>query len=103
MLVSVTENGFAKSARVPGYYVAGKTGTSQISFSALEEEERGYSDKTWQSFIGFAPAFNPEFIILVKLNNPKTRTAEYSAVPIFQDLAKFIVDYYQIPPDQNGQ
>ncbi len=99
MLVSVTENGFAKSARIPGYYVAGKTGTSQISFSALEEDKRGYSDKTWQSFIGFAPAFNPEFVILVKLDNPKTKTAEYSALPIFQKLAKFIIDYYQIPPD----
>ncbi|MDP3995957.1 MAG: penicillin-binding protein 2 [bacterium] len=99
MLVSVTENGFAKSARVPGYYIAGKTGTSQISFSALGEDKRGYSDKTWQSFIGFAPAFNPEFVILVKLNNPKTKTAEYSSVPIFQQLAKFIIDYYQIPPD----
>ena len=99
MLVSVVENGFAKSARIPGYYVAGKTGTAQISFAALEEEKKGYSDKTWQSFVGFVPAFNPEFIILVKLNNPKTKTAEYSAAPIFQDLAKYIVDYYQIPPD----
>ncbi|MDP1538921.1 MAG: penicillin-binding protein 2 [bacterium] len=99
MLVSAVENGFAKSARIPGYYVAGKTGTAQISFAALEVEKKGYSDKTWQSFVGFAPAFNPEFIILVKLNNPKTKTAEYSAAPIFQDLAKFIIDYYQIPPD----
>jgi cell division protein FtsI (penicillin-binding protein 3)/stage V sporulation protein D (sporulation-specific penicillin-binding protein) len=99
MLVSVVENGFAKSARIPGYYVAGKTGTAQISFAALEVEKKGYSDKTWQSFVGFVPAFNPEFIILVKLNNPKTKTAEYSAAPIFQDLAKHIVDYYQIPPD----
>jgi len=99
MLVSVTENGFVKSARIPGYHVAGKTGTSQASFSALGEDKRGYSDKTWQSFIGFAPAFNPEFVILIKLNNPKTKTAEYSAVPVFQKLAKFIIDYYQIPPE----
>jgi len=99
MLVSVIENGFAKSARIPGYWVAGKTGTAQMSFAALEVEKKGYSDKTWQSFAGFVPAFNPEFVILVKLNNPKTKTAEYSAVPIFQDLAKYIVDYYQIPPD----
>jgi len=102
MLVSVTENGFAKSARVPGYYVAGKTGTSQVSFSALGIDKRGYSDKTWQSFIGFAPAFAPKFVILVKLNDPKTKTAEYSAVPIFQKLAKFIIDYYQIPPDHEN-
>ncbi len=101
MLVSVVENGFAKSAQVPGYYIAGKTGTAQIAWSALNVDKKGYSDKTWQSFAGFAPAFNPEFLILVKLNNPKTKTAEYSAVPIFHDLAKYIIDYYQIPPDYN--
>ncbi|MFC1663641.1 peptidoglycan D,D-transpeptidase FtsI family protein [Patescibacteria group bacterium] len=99
MLVSVVKNGFAKSAQVPGYYVAGKTGTAQISFSALEIPGEGYSDKTWQTFVGFAPAFNPQFLILIKLDNPKTKTAEYSAVPIFKDLAKHIIDYWQIPPD----
>ncbi|MFH1820346.1 MAG: penicillin-binding protein 2 [Candidatus Nealsonbacteria bacterium] len=99
MLVSVVENGFGKAARVPGYFVAGKTGTAQISYSSLGESKAGYSDKTWQSFIGFAPAFNPRFLILVKLDNPATKTAEYSALPLFQTLAKYIIDYYQIPPD----
>ena len=99
MLVSVTENGFGKAARVPGYYIAGKTGTAQVSWSSLGVKKSGYSDKTVQSFIGFAPAFNPNFLILVKLDNPKTKTAEYSAVPVFQELAKYMVDYYQIPPD----
>jgi len=99
MLVSVVENGFGKAARVPGYYIAGKTGTAQISYAALGVDKKGYSDKTWQSFIGFTPAFDPQFLILVKLNNPATKTAEYSAVPLFQTLAKYIIDYYQIPPD----
>lgn len=101
MLVSVVENGFGKAARVPGYYVAGKTGTAQVAYSALGINQKGYSDETWQSFIGFAPAFNPQFLILVKLNNPASKTAEYSAVPVFQVLAKYIIDYYQIPPDHN--
>jgi len=99
MLVSVVENGFGKSAKIPGYYIAGKTGTAQIAFSALGIDKSGYSEKTIQTFAGFAPAFNPRFLILVKLDNPKTRTAEYSAVPIFRELAKYIIDYYQIPPD----
>ena len=99
MLVSVVENGYAKGARIPGYYVAGKTGTGQISFSALGVDKPGYSEKTIQTFVGFAPAFDPQFLILIKLNNPKTKTAEYSAVPIFHDLAEYIVHYYQIPPD----
>jgi len=99
MLVSVVENAFTKRARIPGYYIAGKTGTAQVSFAALEIEKRGYSDKTWQTFTGFAPAFDSKFLILVKLDNPKTKTSEYSAVPIFHDLAKYIIDYWQIPPD----
>ena len=99
MLVSVVENGFAKSARIPGYFVAGKTGTAQVSYGALGINKRGYSDKTIQSFIGFAPAFNPKFLILVKLDNPKTKTAEYSAIPVFKQLSEYIINQYQIPPD----
>ena len=99
MLISVVQSGFAKTAQIPGYHIAGKTGTAQISWSALGVAKSGYSNKTIQSFIGYAPAFDPRFLILVKLDNPATRTAEYSAVPIFHDLAKYIIDYYQIPPD----
>lgn len=99
MLVSVLENGYAKSGKIPGYYIAGKTGTAQVPFSAIGIDKKGYSDKTWQSFIGFFPAFSPKFLILVKLDNPETRTAEYSALPIFKELAKYIIDYYAIPPD----
>jgi cell division protein FtsI/penicillin-binding protein 2 len=100
MMVSVVENGFAKTAQIPGYHVAGKTGTAQVSWSSLGISQRGYSDKTIQSFIGYAPAFDPAFVILVKLDNPKAKTAEYSAAPVFQDLAKYILEYYQIMPDK---
>ena len=99
MLVSVIEEGYSKRARIPGYYIAGKTGTAQISWSALGIKKSGYSDKTAQSFMGYAPAFNPQFLILVKLQNPQTKTAEYSALPIFHELAKYIIDYLAIPPD----
>jgi len=99
MMVSVIENGFSKGARIPGYYLAGKTGTAQVSWSALGVNKKGYSDKTWQSFIGFGPAFDPEFLILIKLDNPEAKTAEYSAVPIFKELAKYLIDYLEIPPD----
>ena len=99
MLVSVVENGFAKRAKIPGYFLTGKTGTAQVPWGALGIQKSGYSEKTIQTFVGFAPAYHPQFLILVKLNNPKTRTAEYSAVPLFRELAKYIIDYYQIPPD----
>lgn len=94
MLVSVVENGFGNKAKIPGYYIAGKTGTAQVP-----EGGKYSSDRTIQTFIGFAPAFNPKFLILVKLDNPQAKTAEYSAVPVFQKLAKYVIDYYQIPPD----
>ena len=99
MLVSVVEDGFGKRARIGGYHIAGKTGAAQVSYSALGIAKAGYSDRTIQSFIGYAPAFNPRFMIMVEINNPGTRTAEYSAIPVFHDLAKYIIDYYQIPPD----
>jgi len=99
MMISVVENGSAKNTKIPGYYIAGKTGTSQIPWTVLGVNKKGYSDKTWQSFIGFFPAFNPKFLILVKLDNPETKTSEYSAVPIFKEMAKYIIDYYEIPPD----
>ncbi len=101
MLVSVVENGFAKKAKIPGYYIAGKTGTAQIPWSSLGINKKGYSDKTWQSFVGFAPAFKPEFIVLIKLDNPQSKTAEYSAIPLFQELTEYIINYLGIPPDYN--
>ena len=99
MLVSVVENGFGKAARVENYFIAGKTGTAQVPWPALGINKAGYSSETTQTFIGFFPAFDPQFLILVKLDNPKTRTAEYSAVPLFRELAKYIIDYQQILPD----
>jgi cell division protein FtsI/penicillin-binding protein 2 len=100
MMINVVENGYGHLARIPGYYIAGKTGTAQVPYSVLGENKKGYSDQTWQTFMGFAPAYSPRFVMLVKLDNPtKTKTSEYSAVPMFHDLAKYILDYWQIPPD----
>jgi cell division protein FtsI/penicillin-binding protein 2 len=100
MLIQVVENGYGHLAKVPGYYIGGKTGTSQVPYASLGINKAGYSDHTWQTFMGFAPANNPKFIALIKLDNAvKIKTSEYSATPIFHDLAKFILDYWQIPPD----
>ena len=100
MLVSAINNGFSRKAKINGYYLAGKTGTAQVSYTSLGINKKGYSDEvTQQSFIGFGPAYNPKFLILITLNNPEALTAEYSALPIFRELAKYIIDYYEIPPD----
>ncbi|MBU3934529.1 penicillin-binding protein 2 [Patescibacteria group bacterium] len=96
MLISAVNNGFAKKAGVAGYYVAGKTGTAQVAF---EDKKGYYPDKTIHSFVGFAPALNPRFVVLVKLNNPKGKSSGETAAPIFSELAQYIFNYWQIPPD----
>ncbi len=98
MMVNVVDLGHAKYAAVPGYYVAGKTGTAQVA-----DKERGgyYADQTIQSFIGFAPVEEPKFVILVKLENPKNvEFAANSAAPLFGKLASFILNYYQVPKER---
>ncbi len=101
MLVSVIDGAYNKRAQIQGYYIAGKSGTSQIPYSSLGENRAGYSKETWQSFIGYAPAYNPKFVVLVKLDMPNTSTSEYSAAPVFKEISKFILDYYKIPFDYN--
>ncbi len=99
MMVASVKDGFGQNAAIDGYYVAGKTGTAQIPWSSLGVNRSGYSNETIQGFIGYAPASNPRFLILVVLDRPNTRSAGYSAAPLFKDLAEYIIDYKQIPPD----
>jgi cell division protein FtsI/penicillin-binding protein 2 len=96
MLINVVDKGFNSVAKIPGYYLAGKTGTAQVPLKT----GKGYEpDKTIQSFVGYGPALNPQFLILVKLDNPKVSKSALSAVPIFKELAQYIINYWQIPPD----
>jgi len=96
MLVNVVENGFDKATKIPGYYLAGKTGTAQVPL----KNKKGYDEnKTIQSFIGFGPAFDPEFLIFVKLDDPKISSSSLSALPVFKELAQYIINYWKIPPD----
>lgn len=95
MMVSVIENGVAGLARVPGYYLAGKTGTAQVP------DERGkYSpDRKIISFVGFGPVENPRFSILIKLDNPAGLSfASGTAAPMFRNISEKILQYYQVPP-----
>ena len=96
MLVSVVENGHGKRAGVPGYYVAGKTGTAQVAKAG----GGGYDEnKTIGSFAGFAPADNPRFAIIVRIDGPKNvQWAESSAAPAFGELMKFLLEYYNVEP-----
>jgi len=102
MLVSVIDNGSAKRAGIKNYEIAGKTGTAQIAWPSLGiSNKRGYSDETTQTFVGFAPAFDPVFLIMIKLDSPQTETTEQSAVPMFRNIAQDIIDLWEIAPLQD--
>jgi cell division protein FtsI/penicillin-binding protein 2 len=80
---------------VPGYRVAGKTGTAEIP------TEQGYtSEETITSFVGFLPAADPQIVILVKLEKPQRSTwAEHVVVPVFAEVALEAVQILGIEPD----
>jgi len=97
MMIKVIENGSGRRARISGYTIAGKTGTAQVP----DLKNGGYKDEYIHTFVAFAPAYNPKFIALIKLDNPKgVRFAESTVVPVFKELADFIFSYLQIPPDK---
>ena len=95
MLVNVTENGSGRLAKVDNYNIAVKTGTAQIP----DFEEGGYIEDVIHSFIGFAPAFNPEFVMLIKLDKPHgLRFAASTCGPIFKKISEYLFNYLEIPP-----
>ena len=98
MLVNVIRNGHGGSAGVPGYFVAGKTGTAQIA----NENGPGYDPtRTIGTFCGYAPVDDPVFVMCVKIDVPRTvQWAESTAAPLFGKLAQFILNYYGIPPEE---
>jgi cell division protein FtsI/penicillin-binding protein 2 len=98
MLVSVVENGHGKRASVPGYWVAGKTGTAQVP----RTDGLGYQkDVSIGSFAGYAPASDPRFVMLIKIDHPRdVEWAESSAAPLFGDMAKFLLTYLKVPPER---
>lgn len=100
MLTTVVQpGGTGRRARVDGYTVAGKTGTAQMA-----KPGGGYYDHNhWASFIGFLPADNPVFVVLVLLDNPvkpgKSHDGGVSAAPVFAEIAAATAQYLEIPID----
>ncbi|RJP47115.1 MAG: penicillin-binding protein 2 [Armatimonadetes bacterium] len=94
MMVDAVEKGEAKAFVPKGYKIAGKTGTAQIPVA-------GHYDptKTIASFIGFAPADNPRFIMLVRYTEPSSSIfGSETAAPTFFEIAKELLVYYNIAP-----
>jgi cell division protein FtsI/penicillin-binding protein 2 len=97
MLVNVIESGHANLAAVPGYYVGGKTGTAQVA----SKTAKGYGSETIHTFVGYGPIEDPKFVMLVKLDNPKdVRYAASSAAPLFGEIAKYLMRYYEVPAER---
>jgi len=88
--------GTAQEASVPGYTLAGKTGTAQKP----DPKTGGYSEfKFFSSFIGFAPAKNPRLMVAVMVDEP--RNGYYGgevAAPAFERIVSFALPYMKIPP-----
>lgn len=95
MLVKSIEQ-LTTEARIPGYRIAGKTGTAQVP------TPYGYHPKqTIASFVGYAPADDPQFTILVKLDQPKSSPwGAHTAAPTFRAVAEELFVYLKIPPDK---
>lgn len=94
MLVSTVRNGYDK-IKIKGYFVAGKTGTAQVPSA----DKRGYSDEMIHSFVGYAPAYNPKFLIFLKMDKPRgIQFASESLAPVFGELTQYLLNYYEIPP-----
>jgi cell division protein FtsI (penicillin-binding protein 3) len=96
VLTGVVTDGTGKAAAVPGYEVAGKTGTAQVS----GRNGVGYLRGAYvSSFAGFLPADDPKLVIVVTLDQPSR--AIYGgavAAPVFSRLARFTVAHLKIPP-----
>ncbi|HYZ77512.1 MAG TPA: penicillin-binding protein 2 [Gaiellaceae bacterium] len=95
MLRGVVTSGTGVSAAIPGYRVAGKTGTAQ-----KPDGHGGYSNRYVASFVGFVPASHPRLVVLVMVDEPKTAIwGGAIAAPAFQQIARFDLQYLEVPPD----
>ena len=84
--------------KIPNYSVAAKTGTAQIA----KEGGGGYYDNQFMhTFVGYFPAYNPQFIILLYMKNPQGAQfgSETLTMP-FMDIVKFLINYYEVTPDR---
>lgn len=96
MLVSAVDDGHTKKAGVASFDVAAKTGTAQIPKpgGGYESSEDGLGIYN-HSLAGFAPASDPRYAMIVKLEKPKTtKYAESTAAPLFGDISSFLLNYY---------
>jgi cell division protein FtsI (penicillin-binding protein 3) len=101
MLVNVVAEGTGTLAHVPGYNVAGKTGTA----NKPDPQTGGYSTTKYvASFVGIVPATAPRLVILVTVDEPQGAIFGGTvAAPVFQQIARFALQYLDVAPDNPSE
>jgi cell division protein FtsI (penicillin-binding protein 3) len=96
MMVNVVRNGTGHNAAIPGYDVAGKTGTAQ----KMDPATRRYSRAPGVlSFVGFVPADDPRLAMIVLLDEPKNeKWGSEAAAPIFAAIGREVLRYLNVAP-----
>jgi cell division protein FtsI (penicillin-binding protein 3) len=99
MLQGVVDDGSGHFAQISGYTVGGKTGTSQ----KVDPKTGTYGAKYVASFVGFAPVSDPEYVMLIAVDEPdKSYWGEVDACPAFRQVMEFTLGYFNVPPDRRG-
>jgi len=86
--------GTGTNAQIPGFWVAGKTGTAQIP----KEHGGGYSNQYVASFIGFTPASDPQLVIAAIIDRPVTEYGALAAAPLFKQIGQWAIARLRIAP-----
>jgi cell division protein FtsI/penicillin-binding protein 2 len=97
ILTAVVDEGTGILAQIPGYEVAGKTGTAQKPLPT-----GGYGDAHIASFAGIAPARRPEIVVAVTLDEAHPIWGGSTAAPTFKAIAEYALRYLGVPPTRNA-
>lgn len=90
----VERGGVGSTAQVPGYRVAGKTGTAQIQ----ADDGSGYGDEFAISFFGMAPAEDPKYVVAVMIYKPEGASNSAGATAPFRSIMSQVLRHYRVPP-----
>lgn len=104
MMETVVTGGTGVRAAIPGYAVAGKTGTAELPVTGKDQYQSGRFEAT---FAGFAPAQNPAVVCVVTLDDPTHDPLDiyggWSAAPVFRQVVAFALRLFAVPPSGLGR